>query len=150
MTIQNQENILTDPTVIYRGISFPFRRGSSEIPAAATDDQLIADTLAQLILTAPGERIMRPELGAGTTNFLFETNEEALAALIKTTIANVIGKFEPRVVVRKVDVERTNSDQSDNQNKDSVIITVGYVVPATQQQNNVSVQIGVNQGLVDG
>jgi len=150
MTVQNQENILADPNVIFRGISFPFRRGASEIPAAATDDELIADTLAQLILTSPGERVMRPELGAGTTTFIFETNESSLSALIKTTIANVIGKFEQRVVVRKINVERTNANKADNQNKDSVIITVEYVVPATQQPNTVAIQLGVGQGLADG
>ena len=148
MAIENQENILTDPDAIFRGISFPFRRGESEIPAAAIDDELIADTLAQLILTGPGERVMRPELGAGTTTFIFETNEEALAALIKTTISAVIGKFESRVALTGIDVFRTNASKTDNQNKDSVIITVSYVVPATQESNTVSIQVGLNQGVV--
>lgn len=142
-----EENVLQDPDVIFRGIGFPFRRGAGEIPKVSTDAELIADTLAQLILTSPGERVMRPELGSSAPTFVFETNEEALASLIKHTVSVTIAKFEPRVVVRKVDVERASSSKTNSDN-DSVIITVSYVVPATQEENNVTIQVGLNQGVV--
>jgi len=147
MAEEVSENVLVEPDAIFRGISFPFRRGTDEIPKAATDDELIADTIAQLILTSPGERIMRPELGSAATTFIFETNEDALASLIRTTIANTLGSFEQRIIVNSIDVEQANSAKTDTQNKDSVIITVSYVVPATQQENSVSIQVGTNQGL---
>lgn len=143
-----EENVLQDPDTVFRGIGFPFRRGTDEVPKAVVDDELLADTIAQLILTSPGERVMRPELGSAATTFVFETNEETLAALIKNTVKNTIARFEPRVVVRKVDVVRTSEALTDSSGKDSVIITVTYVVPATQQQNNVSIQVGLNQGVV--
>jgi phage baseplate assembly protein W len=146
---ESVENELVDPDVIFRGIGFPFRRGDEEIPKAATDDELLADTLAQLILTAPGTRVMRPELGSGATAFAFETNDEVLAGLIRTTVGNVIARFESRVIVRRIDVVRSNVSKTDTINKDSVTITVNYVVPATQETNSVSIQVGLNQGVVE-
>ena len=143
------ENVLVDPAPIFQGIGFPFRRGGDQIPAVSTDDQLIADTIAQLILTSPGERVMRPELGSAATTFVFETNKETLAALVRSTIGNTIARYEPRVVVRSIDVERLDSAKTSVASKDSVLITVKYVVPATQEQNSVSIQVGMNEGVVN-
>lgn len=145
---ESVENVLVEPDAIFRGIGFPFRRGSSEIPKAVVDDELLADTLAQLILTAPGSRVMRPELGSGATTFAFETNSEVLAGLVRTTVGNVIARFESRVIVRRIDVVRENVAKTDVINKDSVVITVNYVVPATQEQNSLSIRVGLNEGRV--
>lgn len=128
---------------IFTGIAFPFRKGTTSFPEGSVDDRLIREELMQLLLTARGERVMRPELGTDAQSFVFETNDELLASNIRTVVANAIAKFEPRILLRAIDVERAASgpDRLDN-----VIITVSYVVPATQQQGEVSVQIGQNPG----
>lgn len=128
---------------IFRGISFPFRRSGTQVPAEATDDDLIRESLTQLILTATGERLMRPEVGSGATSFVFETNDELLAVQIRTTIGNAIAKLESRVIVERIQVERVRSDEAGSpRDLDSVVVTVSYVVPATQQRDDVSVQVG--------
>jgi len=134
---------MTEP--VFSGIGFPFEVGSSELPERVTDDTLIRASLIQLILTAKGERIMRADFGTGAHDFIFETNAEMLAATIRTTISLAIAKFETRVIVQRIDVVR---DSSDGSYSDSVIITVNYVVKATQQPDEVSVAIGANQGTV--
>lgn len=136
---------------IFRGISFPFRKKGVQVPAEAVDDQLIRETLQQLILTSTGDRVMRPTLGSGALSFAFETNNELLAAQIRTTVSNAIARLESRVIVRGILVEREKSDKSGGADvEDSVVITVSYVVPATQRQDEVSVQVGSNQGVVNG
>jgi phage baseplate assembly protein W len=129
-------------TPIYTGISFPFRKSGVQLPAPATDDDLIKESLKQIILTSPGERLMRPTVGSGARSFVFETNDQLLAAQIRTNVGNSIARLEPRVMVQAIVVERVKSDKSgDPRDLDSVIVTVHYVVPATQKRDEVSVQV---------
>ena len=132
-------------TNIYKGIAFPFGVGSGALPAPAVDDALIKATLTQLVITGNGERVMRPELGSGAYSYVFENNDELMAAAIRTSLANVIARYEPRVIVQRIDVEK---DSSDGQYQDMVIVTISYVVVATQEQDNVTVALTVDQGVV--
>lgn len=127
---------------VYRGIAFPFRRSTSTTPAASSDDQLIKEDLQKLILLSPNDRVMR-DVGSGALAFVFENNNDLLTARIQDTVANAITRFEPRVIVQSIDVQRTASDAGDPQNIDSVIITVNYVVPATQRTGQASVRVGL-------
>jgi len=132
-------------TNIYKGIAFPFSVGDGALPAPAVDDALIKDTLTQLIITGNGERVMRPDLGSGAYSYVFESNNELMAAAIRASIANVIAKYEPRVIVQRIDVEK---DSSDGKYEDMVIVTINYVVIATQEQDNVTVALTADQGVV--
>ncbi len=50
----------------------------------------LRDLLEQLLLTNPGERVMRPELGSGLANLVFEPAGEALAAALQAQAQAVI------------------------------------------------------------
>jgi len=132
-------------TNIYKGIAFPFGASASSLPAAAVDDALIKDTLTQLVITGNGERVMRPELGSGAYSYVFESNDDLMAAAIRVAIANVIAKYEPRVIVQRIDVEK---DTSDGKYQDTVVVTISYVVIATQQPDSVTVALTADQGVV--
>lgn len=118
---------------VIRGISFPFRKGNQSFPAEATDDAAIKDSLIQLILVGPGERVMRPAFGANARAFIFEPNNQVLSSLIQTEISAVIAKFEPRVTLRGVAVRRIDSE---------VTVTIRYLVNLTRQTNTMSVSLG--------
>src|SRR5688572_14246486 len=53
------------------------RRGRTATTTAADH---IRDLIEQTLLTAPGERVMRPDFGAGLLALVFEPNSTALAA----------------------------------------------------------------------
>lgn len=120
--------------VIFNGISFPFRRGGTSFPAEATDDQLIKESLVQLILTQNGERIMRPDMGSNALSFIFEPNNLVLAQTLRAEIQAVVAKFEPRVVLTDVGVER-DLDAA------QVIVTIEYVVIASRTSSSVTVPL---------
>lgn len=128
---------------IYVGFKFPFGADSQTFPAPATNDDLVKADLIQLILSNKGERVMRGSLGADAYRFVFETNNDLLATQIRAAIAAAIGQFEPRVILRRIDIEKAAS--SKGQDPDSVIVTIHYVVPATQQQGQVTVALGQQQ-----
>jgi len=132
---------------IYQGLAFPFGPGPTSFPEGAQDDILIRDALIQLILTGFGERVMRPNLGSDAFSFVHEDNDDLLKSAIRTTIGNAVARNENRVILQRIDVQR-HRNEGEGSYLDTVIITVYYVVRATQQQGQVSVALGTNQGPV--
>jgi phage baseplate assembly protein W len=126
---------------IYVGYSFPFRKGPTSFPASATDNDLIKQSLIQLISTGRGERVMRPTVGSGAYAFVFESNDVPITTLIQTEVMTVISKWEPRVLLQSVDVQRGNP--SDNVNGPATVtITINYIVIATNQAQQLAVTFG--------
>jgi hypothetical protein len=115
-----------------RGISFPFKKGSTGFPEPGTDDRLIKDSLTQLLLTGTGERVMRPTVGTNIRRFVFEPNDELLSSLIRAEVSSAIARFEPRVTLLAVDMFRQDAN---------LVVTLSYVVNATQSVSTVSVRV---------
>lgn len=132
---------------LYQGIGFPFTVESSDLPEKVTDDRLIRDSLLQIVLTTKGERVMRPDFGCSAYDFVFESNDQLLVAMIRRTVGNAIAQWESRVIVQNIDVQKVKND---NVAYDTVVITVYYIVKTTQQQNELSVSIGPGQSAVEG
>jgi phage baseplate assembly protein W len=112
---------MTTP-IVYQGLKFPFQKGDTSFPAAATDDELIQDSLIQLVLTRNGERIMRPDVGTNALTFVFENNDEVLSNLLRSEIQGVVAKYEPRVQIIDMVVEQRDT---------TVILTITYVILTT-------------------
>jgi phage baseplate assembly protein W len=113
-------------TSVYKGISFPFRKGLGQYPESAIDAALIKESLSQLIQTSKRERVMRPEFGTNAWGYLFEENSDVLTALIRTDIGAVVSKYEPRV--RLLDVLTARKDST-------VWVTLLYYIPALQRED---------------
>jgi len=118
--------------IIYNGIKYPFQKGRTSLPASVTDDELIKDSLLQLILTMSGERVMRPEFGSNAPSFVFENNGEVLGNLLRSEIQGLVAKYEPRIQVMDVRSEQRRSE---------VIITIVYIVLATRQPGVASIPV---------
>jgi phage baseplate assembly protein W len=54
--------------------------------------------------TAPGERMMRPDFGAGLSRLAFEPLGAATASLVRHQLTQALTLFEPRIDVLAVDV----------------------------------------------
>lgn len=61
-------------------IDFPFDFDQRGTTATTALDDHIRDLILQVLLTAPGERVMRPDFGAGLLALVFEPNSTTLAA----------------------------------------------------------------------
>lgn len=119
----------------FRGIAFPFGKSKVSFPEKVEDDELVKQSIVQIVTTVKGERVMRPEFGSSAFAFIFENNNEILAELIKDEISRCITRFEPRAILRNVAVQRQNSE---------VIVTIVYVVALTGTQDKVSVTVPSN------
>jgi hypothetical protein len=119
----------------FRGIRFPFGKNSAAFPASVEDEELVRESIVQIVSTAKGERVMRDDFGSSAFSFVFENNTEVLAELIRNEVSGAIARYEPRAIVRDVQTLR-----EDNQ----VTITIFYVVALTGRQASVSISVPVN------
>jgi len=65
-------------------LDFPYRFDGRGRTSQTSDADHVRDLIEQVLLTAPGERVMRPEFGSGLLQLVFEPNSTALAATVQT------------------------------------------------------------------
>lgn len=107
-------------------LDFPFhidRRGRT---AATTEDEHIRDLIEQVLFTAPGERVNRPNLGSGLLQVVFDPNGEALAATTRAQVEGALQQWlRDTIQVEAVEVESEEA---------TLRVSVRYVVRRTQQR----------------
>lgn len=119
---------------IFRGISYPFRKGAQEFPVSASDDDLIKESILQILLTNQGDRVMRPDFGSNVLRYVFDPNEAALGDLLWQAVQSALGRWEPRIELLDVRVDRKD---------ESIKVTIDYGVIATRRQGSVSTSVPV-------
>lgn len=84
------------------GFRFPlvFDRGFDWIES----EDAVAQSLRQLLLTRPGERIGRPNYGVGLRQFLYAQNTLSTRSSIRQIVIDAIERHEPRVKLDEVEV----------------------------------------------
>jgi phage baseplate assembly protein W len=90
---------------LWYGFNAPFLGGKEKVLSRQEDEKLIRNDLLQLLLTAPGERVMRPNFGSPIRPFLFEQMSEAELDQLRVGILEAIEQYEPRVVATEVTLE---------------------------------------------
>lgn len=88
---------------VWFGYNPPFQTSSFFLPFQ-TDERLIKNDLLQLLLTSPGERVMRPDFGSPIKNFLFSPLTVSDLDALKAGISNAIFKYEPRISISKINI----------------------------------------------
>lgn len=121
-------------TAFFRGINFPLTKTTSGLPAPATDSDLIKQSLIQIIMTGKTERVMRPDFGSSVLKFVFENNDDLLDELIRAEVTSAVGRFEPRVVLQDIVIDK-------DVEKALVTITLVYVLVTTRQQDTVEIVV---------
>lgn len=107
------------------GLSFPPRVGADGRLVWSVGEQNVRESIRLILLTEPGERLMREGFGCGLRRFLFEPNTVATRQLIHDRIVEAIGRWEPRVAVQEVTVD------ADPDNPRLAAITILFRLVAT-------------------
>ncbi len=92
-------------------LSFPFRvGGDGRMAAVSTLDEHVRDEILQLILTNQGERPFLVDFGGGVRRLVFESADEATAAMTKAQITEAINRWlGHRVTLDYINVEIADS-----------------------------------------
>lgn len=86
------------------GWSFPPTPApTGDVVMAAYDDD-VRQAVLIILQTAPGERVMRPDFGAGLSELGYEPMTTALLALVKHRVETALITWEPRIDVNEVAV----------------------------------------------
>jgi len=71
-----------------------------------TDISAILQSIRNLVLTSAGEILWDPAIGGGVAGLLFEPNDNMLRMQLYDKIKTTIERFEPRVEIVNLDIQR--------------------------------------------
>ena len=106
------------------GWAFPLAAAAvGDVQLAAAEED-IRQSVRIILGTAPGERVMRPDFGAGLQALVFEPISATLVALVKHRVEEALITWEPRIDTITVDVAPDGP-------RGRLLITINYRVRAT-------------------
>ena len=88
---------------------------------ALKNENAIARSVRNLILTVPGEKPFEPDIGSRVTDMLFENMDQITANAIRSEIKNTLINNEPRISLKEVLVEPNFDDNEYN-------VTINYII----------------------
>lgn len=115
-------------------LAFPYALDPTGHTAQTTLVEHIAQMIEQILFTSPGERVNRPTFGSGTAQLVFAPNSDMLAAAQQNVIQASLQMWLSDLI-RLQSVSVTAQDST-------LLITVVYIVLATQQQQTQQVVYG--------
>ena len=115
-------------------IDFPFHFDSAGRTAATDDDDHIRDMIEEFLFTNPGERLNRPDFGAGLLQLIFAPNSPELATAVQFTIQAGLQRWLSDLIeVRNLQVTSEDS---------TLRVLVQYVVKRTGEQRTQTFEKG--------
>jgi phage baseplate assembly protein W len=123
---------------IGRGISFPPRLGPDGRLAWSAGEQNVREAIRVILMTELGERLRRPDFGAGLTGYLMEPNTVTTRRQIQDRIVKALAMWEPRIEVESVVVEAAAADP------DAAVATIVYRLVATGAQEAVTTDVRIS------
>ena len=101
----------------------------------------IRDAIWIVLKTSLGERLMRPDFGAGVDGFVFQSNSAATRAALVQAIRTALVRWEPRIELAAVRVDPVPGEPS------QVICAVEYRIRATNELFNVVLPFFLSEGV---
>jgi phage baseplate assembly protein W len=101
-------------------IGYPYAIGADGRTAVDTTEVHVRGMIEQLLLTNPGERVNRPDFGAGLYQLVFAPNSPELAATLQLTLQAAVQRYLADVVaVQGLNVTADN---------ERLLVVVNYVL----------------------
>jgi phage baseplate assembly protein W len=124
-----------------RGWAYPVQANAahSDVAMAVYEDD-VRQAVRIILDTNRGERVMRPDFGAGLGDFLFEPINTTTLALIRHRVEEALITWEPRIRVDQIAVQPAASDRG------RIDITVDYTVRATNTFYNLVYPFYLQEG----
>lgn len=113
-----------------RGWKFPVEVDATGCIALSEYEDDIREAIRIVLMTGRGERVMRPDFGAGLHEYVFASMSATTTGRIQAAVQNALVKWESRVKVISVRVEPDESETG------KLLIDVDYQVRATNTRFN--------------
>nr|DAI67542.1 MAG TPA: Baseplate wedge protein [Caudoviricetes sp.] len=118
--------MFSSPSDPIHALAYPLTLDEDRGRFAKTMDyeRYVQDLVLQVLMTAPGERINRPEMGTPIPQLLFASIDEEIADLVKAQIRRAMERWLGKLVrVERIETRRPDLTRFE--------IEVGYVILAT-------------------
>lgn len=103
--------------------------------------ELIKQSLIMLFNTHAGERIMRAEYGTQLRMHLFDNVSDDLRVQIKSSLADTIARYEPRVRIEDIDITPKADEPS------FLYVTLVYTLTGNDTEQRLNGVIDLNNGM---
>jgi len=133
---------VADPNRAFLGVgwAFPPRVEADGRIAEAVYEEDIRQAIRIIVFTNRGERVMRPDFGAGLNEFVFAIVNTTTMALVETRVRESLITWEPRIDVQEV---RVSSDAGE---RNKLLIDLTYRVRATNTSHNLVFPFYLQEG----
>lgn len=109
--------------------------GLGTIASERDYERHVVQLIKQVLFTAPGERVNRPEFGCGVRQMVFAANGEVTASLVRVTIQQALSRWLAGVIEVQ-DIEVTAVEET-------LEIRIGYVLLSNREQRWLNVEVAV-------
>lgn len=93
----------------------------------------VEQMMLQVLFTAPGERVNRPDFGCGLRRMVFAPNSEASASLLKVQIRQSLDRWLGTLI--RVDDVVTRADN------ETLRVTIVYLLKARQERRYLNLEV---------
>jgi Bacteriophage baseplate protein W len=111
-------------------LDYPLRFDTRGRTAETGDDAHIRDLIEEVLFTAPGERVNRPDFGSGLLQLVFAPNSDELVATTQFLVQGALQQWLGDLI----EVELVDVDREDGQLR----VLVQYVIRRSQTRQTAS------------
>lgn len=95
---------------IGRRLGFPIQLDDRNQLSMVGGDTAIRQSIYIIVMTVPGERVMRPDFGCEIHSLIFHPANEETAALAARYVREALNRWEPRIILQELIVTPGGSE----------------------------------------
>lgn len=122
------------------GWSFPPCTANDGSTALAVYEKDVEQAIRIILGTDWGERVMRPDFGAGLKSFVFGPLNQTSMRQVQTRVQDALIKWEPRIDVEQVKVTLDSAERN------KLLVAVTYRVRVTNTVHNLVYPFYLEEG----
>jgi hypothetical protein len=122
------------------GWKYPVTTDGNGKIAISRYEEDIKEAILIILLTAKGERLMRPDFGCGVNDYVFSSINSLNISRIENEVREALTLFEPRIEV--LDIKTDTKEE----NNGKLMIEITYKVRATNTRFNLVYPFYLSEG----
>lgn len=99
--------------ILGKRVAFPLQLNDRNQLAMVDGDISVRQSIYLIVMTVPGERVMRPDFGCRIHELIFDPLNEQTAITAKRHVEEAIRRWEPRINVEDLDVSLGYHDRGE-------------------------------------
>ncbi len=120
-----------DREYIGQGLAFPLQLDPRGGIALASGERDIEQAIRIILMTAPGERMMRPEFGCRIHELVFAPHDAATESLAAYYVQEALARWEPRIDLQAVDIV------ADPRRDGVLLVEIKYQIKDTHDERSI-------------